>query len=222
MRTIPLMLLGLLLTLAGCQSAPPAGPTAFRLGSGTYEVAFNAARDVLSEYRFELDRIDARGGVLTTRPKATSGLATPWDREQVGLDQELEDLASQQQRRVRISFLPEGSAAPAVGSAPDEPAEIVDVPVEPTVMPADMLEYRGRVAMRVSVRVERLQRPGWRPGTKSVGLSTFTVDPELERRGQIPAYFEDLGEDRRLASKIASEIAAAVRRATRPTPPPRR
>ncbi len=222
MRTMPLIVLCLVLMLAGCRSSPPAGPTAFRLGAGTYEVAFNAAREVLGDYRFELDRIDARGGVLTTRPKATSGLATPWDREQVGFDQELEDLASQQQRRVRISFLPEGSAAPAMGSTPDEPAEIVDVPVEPAVMPADMLEHRGRVAMRVSVRVERLQRPGWRPGTKSIGLSTFTVDPELERRGEIPAYFEDLGEDRRLASKIASEIAAAVRRATRPVVPPRR
>lgn len=65
---------------------------------------FDATRETLMEYRFALDRVDARRGVITTHPKRTAGLATPWDREQSGLDQEWEDLLNEQRRVVRVEF----------------------------------------------------------------------------------------------------------------------
>lgn len=73
-------------------------------------LAFDAARETLMEYRFALDRVDARRGVITTRPKRTAGLASPWDREQSGMDQEWEDLLNEQRRVVRVDFeqSPEG------------------------------------------------------------------------------------------------------------------
>ena len=69
---------------------------------------FDVARETLMEYRFSLDRVDARRGVITTHPKRTAGLATPWDQEQSGLDQEWEDLLNEQRRVVRIDFNQDG------------------------------------------------------------------------------------------------------------------
>jgi hypothetical protein len=69
------------------------------------DAAFDAARDVLRELRFELNRIDKREGVLTTSPKVSSGLATPWDIEQRSVRDELSDLLHKQARVVRVSLV---------------------------------------------------------------------------------------------------------------------
>ena len=71
---------------------------------GRYDEAFDAVRDVLSEFRFAIDRVDARRGVITTHPKRSAGLGTPWDREQSTLTQEWEDLINEQRRVVRVEF----------------------------------------------------------------------------------------------------------------------
>ncbi len=99
--------LTLLTALTGCASAPP--PTARSdadFEADAYPALFDAAREVLSDYQFTLDRIDAARGVITTAPKSTAGLATPWDREQSSFRQEIEDLAHQQERVARITFEP--------------------------------------------------------------------------------------------------------------------
>ncbi len=74
--------------------------------AGHYPAVFDAAMRTLDEWRFVPDRIDAARGVITTYPKRTAGLATPWDREQTGLDDEARDLLHQHEREVRISFDP--------------------------------------------------------------------------------------------------------------------
>jgi hypothetical protein len=95
-----LMLLAALV-LGGC-SAP--GSPEFEVGAGEYDAAFNAAREVLREHRFQLERVDAAAGVITTQPKNTGGAASPWDTEQSTLGQELEDLLNMQKRVVRVTF----------------------------------------------------------------------------------------------------------------------
>jgi hypothetical protein len=107
--TIPLRLLACLapVTLTACASAPPAGARSDAdFAPEMYPDLFNAAREVLAEYRFTIDRVDAARGVITTYPKRTAGLATPWDREQSSLPQEFEDLAHQQERTARVTFEP--------------------------------------------------------------------------------------------------------------------
>src|SRR5690606_38676825 len=74
------------------------GPTEVAIGPGEYAAAFNAARDVLRDARFEIDRVDARAGVITTVPKTTT-----W--------RDLEDVLNRHGRRVRVSFDPAGEAA---------------------------------------------------------------------------------------------------------------
>ena len=71
--------------LGGCAGSGPRSAE-FQVSPGQYARAFDEARDVLTGYRFELDRVDAAGGVIATAPKTTAGLATPWDSEQTTLE----------------------------------------------------------------------------------------------------------------------------------------
>lgn len=89
------------LILGGCSA--PRSPE-FEVSSGEYAAAFDAAREVLRDYRFQLERVDAAAGVITTQPKNTAGAASPWDREQSTLGQEVEDLLNLQRRVVRVTF----------------------------------------------------------------------------------------------------------------------
>lgn len=166
--------------LGGC-SAPATSP-GLTVPEGRYADAFDAARDVLRDQRFELDRVDARLGVLTTRVKPTDGLASPWDTEQTTLRQEWEDFANQQGRRVRVAFTPSGA------------------------QPADLLSYAGPVDVKVSVAMVRTERPGWRPSTSSVRSSSFAIDPEIEAQGRTPSYEVVAGDDDAFARRLAAKI----------------
>jgi hypothetical protein len=81
-----------------------AGVAVLEIRPGMQADAFDAAREALMSYRFAIDRVDARRGVLTTHPKRTAGLLSPWDREQSSVGQEWEDLINEQQRVVRVEF----------------------------------------------------------------------------------------------------------------------
>lgn len=89
--------------LGGCSAS---GTGAFSVPEGRYADAFVAARDVLRDARFTIERVDAAAGVITTSDKASSGWATPWDADQTTLWQESSDLFNQQRRRVRVVFDP--------------------------------------------------------------------------------------------------------------------
>lgn len=183
MRSIALLLLTFL--LAGCASARPE-EAVFTIPAGQFQATFAAAKDVLVAYRFDLDRVDARTGVLTTQAKPSSGLATPWDAEQSTLLQEWEDLLNRQLRRVRVTF---------------EPAEAV----EPA--PPDLRLFEGPLVARVEVVIYRRQRPGWRVETTSIRMSSFTRDPSLRTRRMAPSYDVPHTRDELLAARLGREIA---------------
>src|SRR5262245_10700892 len=86
--------------LGGC-SSPQAADARFE--AGQYVVAFEAAKEALRDFDFSLERVDAAGGVITTRSKSTGGLGTPWDREQSTFGQEVEDLMDRQSRVARVT-----------------------------------------------------------------------------------------------------------------------
>jgi hypothetical protein len=98
----------------GCASDPRRG-AAPEADAGVFAVAegpaaFDAARDVLREMRYELERVDFARGVVTTRPKSSAGSLTFWDHRPAGLEEELSDAMHRQERRVRVE-LPAGGAA---------------------------------------------------------------------------------------------------------------
>ena len=166
--------------LGGCAASGSRSPE-FTVPPGQYTRAFDEARDVLAECRFELDRVDAAAGVIATTPKTTAGLATPWDSEQTTLEQDLDDLVNSQQRTVRITF-------ESAGGNPD------------------LRAATGPVQGRVQVVIERARRPGWRLDTTSLRLSSFTQDPALVQRGLWPRYEVATEQDPLLAGRLAERI----------------
>lgn len=102
------------LHLGGCASSE--GPTTFDVAPGQYTRAFDTARETLRDQFYSIDRVDAEAGVISSFPKDSAGLATPWDSDQSSLKQEWEDLAADQRRTIRIVFEREpGSSEPTLG-----------------------------------------------------------------------------------------------------------
>lgn len=159
-----------------------------------YPAAFAAARDVLHNYRFTMDRVDARAGVLTTRASSSSGFFTPWNDQETSLSQEWEDTINHQQRRVEISFVPEVAKAAGDGQIrPDQARE----------HPGDLLEAPRDTTARVLVIVERIYQFGWRPNTKSTYLASLTEDTKADGPSRIEVQISD---DPSLAGNIAEDI----------------
>ncbi len=108
-RTLPLAgvaLAALLVGPGGCASAVE-GTGDFTFSSRDYPAAFDATRDVLRDYRFTLERIDAEAGVISTAKELSPGLLEPWSPLQTGFGDEWEDTFNRQARQVRVTFAPE-------------------------------------------------------------------------------------------------------------------
>ncbi|MEM7623096.1 MAG: hypothetical protein AAF235_07810 [Planctomycetota bacterium] len=157
------------------------GPTTFRYDANRYDETFRAARETLLEFDFPLVRVDGRRGVLATGPKPTAGLATPWDRGQSGLADEWEDFTNRQMRSAEIIF----------DTSQDE----------------DNVERVGEVR----VTLFRVNRPGQRIETESIGTVSRWFDPNDDPGAPNPALFlVPLREDRELAARLAAAVSEAI------------
>jgi hypothetical protein len=185
----------------GCASSEER-PVTFAVAAGGYNAAFEAAREVLREARFNIDRVDAAAGVISTEPKRSSGLATPWDGEQSSTRDEFEDYFNHQQRIVRITF----------EADPGAPAEAAPAPLGELDPGPDLRGYEGPIVAHILVVVERERRPGWRIESVSIAHNTFAQDPALGPRGMGGSYWVPVAQDRRLAGRLAEEIARAATR----------
>lgn len=186
--------------VGGCATGPSASPpesAVVEVGAGEYARTFDAARRVLRDRGFILERVDARAGIITTQPKTTAGLVTPWDREQQSLSQEAEDFLQRQQRVVRVTFEPVAVADPAADEA-SKPPENLNTSSTP-------------LNMRVQVTIERISVPGRRLEPEAIKESSYAYDPALGARGMQPSYEvatrRDAAGERRLVELI--EAAAA-------------
>lgn len=193
-----LVTVSLLAFLGGCAKNKDAGDTAqgeaqtqdnavavVHLSAGQYAQGFNAARDVIRDMGFIMDRVDAQAGVMTTQPKSSAGLATPWDREQSSMGQEVEDALHRNRRVVRIECATPGSEE----SFGDIRTLSQDKPVE----------------MTIAVPVYRWQVSGWRLNSHSVLASSYAYDPQLAERG-MTSYGVAIKQDSLLAQRIAQKI----------------
>ncbi len=199
-QVVSLGLIGLTALATSCASRP-AAPTLttdtvtatgarVSIPAGSYAAAFDAARESLRSFRFPIDRVDSREGVISTEAKQTSGLATPWDREQSTLAQEAEDLLAHQARRVRITCTPTDSSR--------------DV--------ADLTTYQGPITATVEVVVERTYVRNFRPSSQAILLSSQAYDPIAASHGQSSTYAVPITRDDELAQRLASDIAHRARR----------
>lgn len=163
-----------------------------------YAKGFEVVKNVLRDYRFELDRIDARHGVITTRAKPTAGVVTLWDKEQSTAGQEAEELINQELRAVRVEFVPAGADSHQRSTL--TPTDIADADLK------DLRNEQQSLRIVVTVNQLRVHRPGRQPSTKSIRSSTMYADPELSRRGVAPMAIEELGRDEKLESRLLAAI----------------
>lgn len=156
----PLLLLAGLLTL-GCARSPQGSQLATSLAFDPprYPDAFAIARDELLASGFALDRVDARAGVISTLPKRTAGLMTPWNRESIGLGQAWQDLINDQARVVTVRFEPPPDRH--IDRHTDRPPEL----------------------MIVETTLLRLRYVGSRQETEFAGLGSRWSDPLAQSKG---------------------------------------
>jgi hypothetical protein len=184
--------------LIGCATQP----SDVQVPASEYGEAFTAARDVLHSYRFTLDRVDARAGVLTTQASGSAGFFTPWNRQESTFGQEWENTIHDQQRRVEIVFATTSDtetnrADPSPDLRSDQAREHA----------SDLLEAPRDTNAHVHVVVERVYQFGWRPNTKSTALMSLTEDTQPDAPSRVVV---DISDDPRLAGRIASEIRALI------------
>lgn len=206
--------------LVGCQVAPRSDR--FQAPAGGYEQAFDAVKDVLREHRFELERVDARRGVITTRPRASSGWATPWIRHASDAELATRGLLQRERRTVRVTFDAVAAAAPAVRPQAPTPtptpaladplldqADPADrVSPRPPTGDADLRAHAGPIEARVEVFIERVYSPNRRLESTSVRLTSEASDPRDAAAGRSAERLAPAGRDEALAGRLAREAAA--------------
>ncbi len=176
--------------LVGC-AAPPAVDTA-QIPPDRYADAFQAAKDALRAHHFDLARVDAARGVITTRPRSSSGLATPWINHADSFGESVEGLLHRDRRRAIVRFDPidEPDAGPLV----------------------DRRRLGQPLRFEVRVEVERTYVLGRRADATSIRLTSRALDPDLVAQGLHPIARDQVGTDPDLAGRIARSIERSVSR----------
>jgi hypothetical protein len=192
-RSLAELALAASLFLGACASHHEAGDAgaAPTIPAGEYEAAFRAAKDVLREKQFDLERVDAAAGVITTRPRSSAGLASPWLDYDETFGDAVDDLIHRDRRRVTVRFDP--SDRPDASALLDR--RTLDVPL----------------TMRVTIDVERTYVTGRRADPTSIRLTSRAIDPQLVDRDVYPLARGVVGEDEKLASRIAAWIQDSIR-----------
>ena len=199
--------------VSGCASTRPAGggglavSNRIEIAPGSYDEAFGAAREALIGLGFVLDRVDARAGVLTTRPNESGGLATPWDRVQSDLRGEVADFVHPQRRVVRVRFVP-------LAEADRLPSDAPGLQIAGTPPPESLVKVSEREPLvgQVRVTIERTYEPYWRPSAVDSGRSSHTRDPSLRSRGMSRAFSVPVGRDAKLEERIAASVGRSLAR----------
>lgn len=197
LRLVPSALVSTLigLGLGGCAAAP-APEAAFDLPRDRYDMALDAARQVILDHGLTVERVDAAAGVVSSAPAQSAGLFTPWDRTQSGLADEIEDAARPHFRSVRVSFVP--------AEAPGDPA--IGTPGSSFAPPVDVRLGDGPLKVVVQAFLYSRQRPNLRLETESIRRSRRFNDPALVARGMQPSHLEPEREDPEFARRLTADL----------------
>lgn len=182
-------------TLGGC-AARDASAT-FAVEEGSYDRAFLVTRDVLRDANFEIERVDAVRGVITTRARGDAGFFTPWTGYQLDAASAFEGSLNQQRRRVRVAFIPVADEAAYAGGGGDQ---------DRIGSQLDQVASRGPWTAYVDVGVTRMQTYGLRPPPRAVLLSSVSVDPIAQAQGVSTIYEVPVSQDTAMAAAITRRI----------------
>ena len=167
------------LAAAGCASTPPATADAdFQVTDDQYEVAFAAAKDVLRDAGFALDRVDATRGVITTRERSSSGFATPWIDHATTPGDGAAGVLHRERRIAEVRFVRESGG-------PDAP---IRAEVEVTIQ---RIGAPGRQPEPSSIRIQSQWTEGTRSGASSSPFSAITERPDPRLAARLASQIED-------------------------------
>lgn len=183
------------LLAVGC-GKDPIGSSSFRIPAAEYNAYFEAAKDALRDNQFDLERVDARAGVLTTRPVSSAGWATPWIQHASSTGQATNDLLQRNRRVATIRF----------ARVSDETG--VPEPIDPVA--SDLREFQGTIEVSVNVVLEQVYRAGRRLSPASIRLTTFTVDPREDAIGPAQLRTRITGTDAPLSARLADAIISGA------------
>jgi len=205
------------LTGVGCASST--GPVTVTVPPGRYAEAFAITKDEIRRLGFQLARIDARNGVITSQTHSTGGLATPWLPNEATFGDRVESLLHRDQRRIVVTFdLVDGAAADVPVEKPAEAESApTDVDANETAsaekgligfgpVPPDRRSWEGELICRVSVPYERLHRSGLRLSPVGIRLSNVTSSSEESESGQPATIVREMEPDTNMAAKLAGMI----------------
>jgi hypothetical protein len=118
----------------GCGMRPGGGPGVRLTEDRDFNAVWDAAEEVLREYRFRIDRTDKRAGVMTTFPLLTRHWFEAWRKDAVTSDDKLESTLHSIYRQASVKVRQRA------------PAKDKDLP-------------QGKYVAEVAVRTSRSNRP---------------------------------------------------------------
>lgn len=194
---------------SGCDvkyTEPTTQPAKLSPAEKDFEAVWQAARQTLRTYRFELDRQDRRAGLITTAPMTGVHFFEVWRRDAARPIDLGESTVQTIHRTARVSIRP---------------------------VNADAQTYQAHV--EVLLRRSDRPTPQVTSTSEAYGLFHISGSRKQRRSllldsgepGQGREHFVDLGPDRALEAKLTSEIAAAAARlrgvapAGKPRPAPK-
>lgn len=181
---LALLLAGL--ALGACAGTPDAQTSSNVVRTDDYAAAFDATRRALREHHFDLDRVDAAGGVITTFPTSSAGLATPWIDHASTFTGAVEGVIHRDRRTAVVEFKP---------AAPTDDASV------------DLRAASGPLLAIVRVSVERAYVPDRRADATSIRLTSRPIVHRADS-GTPPALERGVVDD---DAALAARIARAIR-----------
>lgn len=170
----------------------------------SYPGLFEASKGELRARGFLLDRVDARGGVITTRGLLSAGAITPWVGG-AGVGSALDDAMHRNERVVRIVF----SRSSPSGVVSVDRAGWAGSGGRP-----DLRLWRGAISVRVEVDVFRDYSSSRRLNADSVRLShdsVFQTGLDSQRSHSAGARVERVGADGALAQSVLDGVLKRFR-----------
>lgn len=195
---------------SGCLPAKRASyrtsvPIGVAFDSPASDRLWNAAREVLRDHRFTLDRVDRRRGVITTMPETSQGIGEFW-RSDVATREDLwESTLNAIRRKVTIRFVGPGSDD-AGGAAAGSP-ESREVPGGGAASLG--AEVREWTSIEVVVRKERFaskERQFTSTGAVYQVFGSQLPSISGERLTEADDRWVDKGRDPAMEERIAQEI----------------
>ena len=176
-----LIVVGMWAVLVGCQK-PQTVEHPFPVDRREYDRLYESSIDTLRDQGFELDRQDYRFGTITTKPRIAPTWFEPWDSGNSTPGQTSNATFDHQRRIVVVRLLPDPD------QVDDDPnAYLLDVQVQ--------MQRRNHVTRRLNGNA-----------TGNVFADVDRVPVELARRGIAEDYWEPIGEDSLLATRLVREI----------------